>query len=80
MEVASGDGYFDVMRQLARVEWDTLLFFYGVMLCVGGLAQFGYLAKLSHYLYTGMGATTANIMVGLISLVLAIVVGLSPGA
>lgn len=66
----AGDGYFDVMRQLARVEWDTLLFFYGVMLCVGGLAQFGYLAKLSHYLYTGLGATTANVMVGLISSVL----------
>jgi len=67
---ATGDSYFDVMNQLARVEWDTLLFFYGVMLCVGGLAQFGYLAKLSHQLYTGMGATTANIMVGLISSVL----------
>lgn len=66
----TGDSYFDVMRQVARVEWDTLLFFYGVMLCVGGLAQFGYLAKLSHQLYTGLGATSANIMVGLISSVL----------
>ncbi len=67
---AGGDSYFDVMRHLARVEWDTLLFFYGVMLCVGGLAQFGYLTKLSHQLYTGMGATTANVMVGVISAVL----------
>lgn len=69
-DTAAGDGYFDVMRQVARVEWDTLLFFYGVMLCVGGLAQFGYLAKLSHLLYTGLGATTANVSIGLISAVL----------
>ena len=27
-----------------RVEWDTLLFFYGIMLCVAGLGGFGYLA------------------------------------
>jgi len=66
----SGDAYFDVMGQMARIEWDTLLFFYGVMLCVGGLAQFGYLAVLSRQLYTGMGATSANVMIGLISAVL----------
>ena len=56
--VRVGDGeYFDIMRQLARAEWDTLLFFYGVILCVGGLSQFGYLALVSHQLYTGLGAT-----------------------
>ncbi|NOX25074.1 MAG: sodium:proton antiporter [Deltaproteobacteria bacterium] len=59
--------HFDFMRHVSRAEWDTLLFFYGVILCVGGLAQFGYLALVSHHLYTGLGATTANILVGLIS-------------
>ena len=28
---------FDLFRKIARAEWDTLLFFYGVILCVGGL-------------------------------------------
>lgn len=27
---------FDVFNPMARTEWDTLLFFYGVVLCVGG--------------------------------------------
>jgi len=59
--------HFDVMKNIARAEWDTLLFFYGVILCVGGLGQFGYLAMISHTLYTGMGATTANSLVGVLS-------------
>lgn len=54
----------DVLR---RAEWDTLLFFYGIILCVGGLATIGYLAQLSELLYTGFGPTTANVVVGLIS-------------
>jgi NhaD family Na+/H+ antiporter len=58
---------FDIFRKVARAEWDTLLFFYGVILCVGGLAQFGYLAKVSAFLYHGLGATTANVMVGILS-------------
>ena len=29
---------FDSFRQVARVEWDTLLFFFGVIMCVGGLS------------------------------------------
>lgn len=61
--------HFDFMRMVSRSEWDTLLFFYGVILCVGGLSQFGYLAMVSHHLYTGLGATTANILVGIISAV-----------
>jgi NhaD family Na+/H+ antiporter len=58
---------FDMFKRIARAEWDTLLFFYGVILCVGGLAQFGYLAMVSSYMYTGMGPTFANIMVGFLS-------------
>jgi Na+/H+ antiporter NhaD/arsenite permease-like protein len=43
------------------------MFFYGVILCVGGLAQFGYLNALSVYAYHDLGATFANIMVGFLS-------------
>jgi PAS domain S-box-containing protein len=59
--------HFDIMEKIARAEWDTLMFFYGVILCVGGLAQFGYLNALSVYAYHDMGATYANIMVGFLS-------------
>lgn len=58
---------FDVFHIMQRVEWDTLMFFYGVMLCVGGLGLLGYLASLAHFFYTGMGATAANVLVGLVS-------------
>jgi NhaD family Na+/H+ antiporter len=58
---------FDIFKKVARAEWDTLLFFYGVILCVGGLSQFGYLAGISKFLYLGLGATTANVIVGLLS-------------
>ncbi len=58
---------FDVFHQLASMEWDTLLFFYGIVLCVGGLNFIGYLALASQYLYGDLGPTGANIMVGLVS-------------
>jgi Na+/H+ antiporter NhaD/arsenite permease-like protein len=62
--------HFDIMKRIARAEWDTLLFFYGVILCVGGLSQLGYLSLISGYLYTDLGATTANTLVGLISAII----------
>lgn len=58
---------FDIFRNIARAEWDTLMFFYGVILCVGGLGFIGYLSMASHTMYTGWGATPANIMVGVLS-------------
>ncbi|RUM44013.1 MAG: sodium:proton antiporter, partial [Desulfocapsa sp.] len=58
---------FDLFKKIARAEWDTLLFFYGVILCVGGLSQFGYLALVSHQMYDGLGATYANVLVGILS-------------
>ncbi len=60
---------FDIFKKVARAEWDTLLFFYGVILCVGGLSQFGYLASVSKFLYLGLGPTTANVIVGILSAV-----------
>lgn len=58
---------WDIFTQLQRAEWDTLLFFYGVILCVGGLGALGYLGLASAYLYGDLGPTTANVMVGLAS-------------
>ena len=61
---------FDVFRHIARAEWDTLMFFYGVVLCVGALGFLGYLALSSHLLYVDMGPTFANIMVGVLSAII----------
>lgn len=58
---------FDVFNKVANLEWDTLLFFYGVMIAVGGLSFIGYLELTSEYLYTGMDPTVANILVGFAS-------------
>ena len=58
---------FDIFRSVARAEWDTLLFFYGVVLCVGGLGFIGYLALASEVMYVQWGATYANVTVGLLS-------------
>ena len=58
---------FDVFSPVAKAEWDTLFFFYGVVLCVGGLGFLGYLGMASEMMYTGWGATNANIAVGVLS-------------
>jgi Na+/H+ antiporter NhaD/arsenite permease-like protein len=61
---------FDVFISMKRVEWDTLMFFYGVVLCVGGLGALGYLAVLSQLSYASLGPTAANILVGIVSAVI----------
>ncbi len=58
---------FDIFTPVSRAEWDTLFFFYGVVLCVGGLGFMGYLTMMSEVMYTQWGATTANIFVGVLS-------------
>lgn len=58
---------FDIFNNVAKAEWDTLFFFYGVVLCVGGLGFLGYLALISDVMYNQWGATSANIAVGVIS-------------
>ncbi len=64
------DKPFDIFISLKRAEWDTLLFFYGVVLCVGALGAFGYLAALSVVSYETLGATWANILVGIASAII----------
>lgn len=58
---------FNIFSKVAKAEWDTLLFFFGVIFCVGGLGTIGYLANVSHLLYDGLGATNANIIAGVLS-------------
>ena len=59
----------DIFARLEQLEWDTLMFFFGVLLCVGGLSALGYLERLSRLLYQGLGPTAANVLVGLLSAV-----------
>jgi Na+/H+ antiporter NhaD/arsenite permease-like protein len=57
----------DSFAQMQRVDWDTLLFFLGVMFSLSGLAQFGWLAEANTALYGNFNATTANITIGPLS-------------
>jgi Na+/H+ antiporter NhaD/arsenite permease-like protein len=61
------DQPFGVFKQVAQAEWDTLLFFYGVIMCVAGLSEIGYLALLNTSLYDGLGFTAANSLMGILS-------------
>lgn len=60
---------FDVFAKVSRAEWDTLLFFYGIVMCVGGLGFLGYLSLMSELLYGGWSATAANVFLGVVSAV-----------
>ncbi len=61
------DNKFDFFKKISRAEWDTLLFFFGVILSVGGLGFIGYLSLVSEILYDGLGPTIANSIVGVLS-------------
>lgn len=61
------DAGVDSFQNVARAEWDTLLFFFGVIMCVGGLGFIGYLEVVSQVMYVDMGPTFANVMVGVLS-------------
>lgn len=58
---------FNIFDKIAQAEWDTLFFFYGVIMSVGGLGFIGYLSLASEAVYIGLGPTTANILVGFAS-------------
>lgn len=60
----------DIFKIIEQAEWDTLMFFCGVILCVGGLGTLGYLQLASSMSYGQLGPTKANIAVGVISAVL----------
>lgn len=67
---SSSDPYdFDVFSRIAKAEWDTLFFFYGIILSVGGLGLIGYLSIVSQTIYGSFDPTYANAMVGVLSAV-----------
>jgi len=61
---------FNIFKSLERAEWDTLMFFYGIILSVGGLGTLGYLAVGSQLMYGDLGPTQANILVGVLSAII----------
>lgn len=60
----NGDMVLDSFSEIQRVEWDTLLFFFGILFAVGGLGVLGYLANASELLYTDLGPSIANSILG----------------
>lgn len=64
------DGNFDIISLIAQAEWDTLLFFFGVIFCVSGLGYLGYMSLASEYFYTDWGPTVTNIGLGVASAVI----------
>lgn len=67
--LGNDDMVLNSFKQIERVEWDTLLFFFGIIFAVGGLGVMGYLAMASQFLYIDLGATTANVAIGILSAV-----------
>jgi Na+/H+ antiporter NhaD/arsenite permease-like protein len=65
--LAESKQHFDVFHNVSRLEWDTLLYFYGVMVAVGGLSFIGYLTLASQFLYSDLDPTIANVLVGIVS-------------
>ncbi len=60
----------DIFDAVRDAEWDTLLFFFGVVFAVGGLGYIGYLQLASHAMYGTLGDTGANVLVGLLSAII----------
>ncbi|MGH1484587.1 MAG: sodium:proton antiporter NhaD [Cellvibrionaceae bacterium] len=58
---------FNFFSHVQRAEWDTLMFFYGIVMCVGGLGFLGYLGLASEVMYTQWNPLYANIAVGVLS-------------
>lgn len=54
---------------IVNVEWDILLFFYGVFVCVGGLVVLGYLELVLYQFYGNFGYILVNVIMGVILVV-----------
>ncbi len=68
----------NISTQIKNIEWETLLFFYGIILCIGGLSTIGCLSDISNYIYKELGNNLpygyqqlpANIIIGLLSAII----------
>jgi len=63
----SEDQHFNIFRKIEGVEFDTLLFFFGVLTAVGCLQYIGYLAIVSEVMYGELGPTLSNVLIGVLS-------------
>jgi Na+/H+ antiporter NhaD/arsenite permease-like protein len=59
---------FNIYKSIGKVEYDTLLFFFGILSAVGALGYTGYLHLVAQG-YEVIGPTAANICVGIVSAV-----------
>jgi Na+/H+ antiporter NhaD/arsenite permease-like protein len=66
----TGEPSYDVFEAIRSAEWDTLLFFFGVMFSVGALTFIGYMGLASEYMYGTWGATKTNVVLGAASAVI----------
>ncbi len=58
---------YEFFKQVEQVEFDTLLFFFGVLTAVGALSYVGFLALVGGGVYSFMGDTSANTAIGVLS-------------
>jgi len=61
---------FDFFRKISNVEFDTLLFFFGILSAVGALQYIGFLTLVSDSLYGTIGALNSNIVIGILSAII----------
>ncbi|AXH15361.1 sodium:proton antiporter [Malaciobacter mytili LMG 24559] len=63
-----GKEHFNIFHSMAKIENNTLMFFFGILAAVGGLYFIGWLALASHvYSPDVLGPTWSNIGVGFLS-------------
>ncbi|CAB3976471.1 sodium:proton antiporter NhaD [Candidatus Azoamicus ciliaticola] len=68
----------NIHEEIKLIDWDTLLFFIGIMLCIGALSIIGVLEKISIYIYKDMLENTnieikhiiANTLMGILSAII----------
>ncbi|MCR9244470.1 MAG: sodium:proton antiporter NhaD [bacterium] len=63
----------EFLDNVAEVEWDTMLFFFGVIMCVGGLQELTYLQAASEWMFDpeqGIGPDAANVAIGVLSAII----------
>ena len=69
ININPSDTHLNPFAWIAKIENDTLLFFFGILAAVGGLHFLGYLEYFTK-LYDTLGPTTVNIAVGFVSAVI----------
>jgi Na+/H+ antiporter NhaD/arsenite permease-like protein len=58
---------FDIFTKVGGIQFDTLLFIFGILTAVGALQYIGYLSLINYSLYENFGPTASNIVLGFLS-------------